>query len=88
MNIHARMAEPGRPIRRVARDRWRGEVLSSGERVIPEKTAVAMVYNAASRNGLVSWSDRERRRRQYYRTLVIGLHRCRSELPCAKPQSL
>ena len=48
MNIHAQMAEPVRPIRRVARDCWRGEVLRSGERVIPEETAVAMVYNAST----------------------------------------
>ena len=48
MNIHAQMAEPGRPIRRVVRDCWRGEVRSSGERVIPEETAVAMVYNAST----------------------------------------
>jgi FdhD protein len=48
MNIHTQTAEPVRPTRRVARDCWRGEVRSSGERVIPEEMAVAMVYNAST----------------------------------------
>ena len=48
MNIHAQIAEPVRPICRVARDCWRGETRSSGDRVIPEETAVAMVYNASA----------------------------------------
>jgi len=36
------------PVCRVARASWRGGVASSGERVIPEETAVALTYNRIS----------------------------------------